>query len=157
MRVADDASVCEAFAREGWCDEEAGTCPELHIWECPEWHAKGTCARGTRCGLRHILRREKTQAAADAASKATQQPQAQGGFEDQSEFIGLPGEVVSETSDSEEDDDEDDEGSEDDDESEDEDDESMAVDETSGKDKNAPSSPGMDSDDDDELRVMGEV
>jgi hypothetical protein len=51
--------VCEAFAREGWCDREPGTCPELHVWECGEFREKGTCSRGGKCGLRHVLKAEK--------------------------------------------------------------------------------------------------
>jgi hypothetical protein len=110
--------------------------------------------------------RSKTKAAGEAAAteaKAPQQVQIQGGFDDQSEFIGLPGDVVSETSDSEADDDEEEDGSDDEDDEDDDDDdgdddETMAVDQPAGKEKNAPSSPGdMDTDDDDELRVMGEV
>lgn len=168
MRVSEDAPVCEAFAREGWCDREAGTCPELHIWECPEWHAKGTCARGTRCGLRHVLRREKGKTAEESTPVAPEA--AQGGFEDQSEYIGLPGEVVSETDESDEseeedddDEDEDDSGEEEENEDEDEEDnedesedDSMGVDNVTGKPP--PSSSVMDTDDDDdEARVLDEV
>jgi len=171
VRVADDAPVCEAFAREGWCDREAGTCTELHIWECPEWHAKGTCARGTRCGLRHVLRRKGKTSETAAPATAAQDTQGEGQFEDQSEFIGLPGDVVSETSDSEEDEeDEDGEEDEDDEDEEDEDDEgseddneddkkaeSMEVDGEEDSGKLPPSSPGMRTDDDDELQVLGEL
>lgn len=135
--MAKDAAVCEAFAREGWCDREAGTCPELHIWECPEWHAKGTCARGARCGLRHVLRAEKERVPVAAGV---------GGFEDQSDFIGLPGEVFSDSEGDEEDGDE----GEDEDEEDEEDDEEDG-DETHSQGK-------MDTDDDeDEARVLGEV
>jgi hypothetical protein len=45
-----------AFAKEGWCDKDAGTCGEVHCWECPEFRAKGVCAKGGKCGLRHVLR-----------------------------------------------------------------------------------------------------
>lgn len=173
--------MCEAFAREGWCDKPAGTCPELHIWECPEWHAKGTCSRGRKCGLRHVLRAEKTKtkgataSAAPAASAVTE-----GGFDDQAEFIGLPGEVFSETESEEEDDsdeaeedsdDEDEEGEEyddndDNDEEGEEDDSNVAVDddndaieidqETGKHDAASPTEVSSDNDDDERL-VLDQV
>ncbi|WOO80997.1 Zinc finger CCCH domain-containing protein 3 [Vanrija pseudolonga] len=168
VRVADDAPVCEAFAREGWCDEEAGTCPELHIWECPEFHDKGTCSRGARCGLRHILRAEKAKktaaavaAAAPAAARPTSSGAAPAAFDDQSEFIGFPGEVFSET-DEDEDDEDDEEDEEDSDEeagddSDEEMDEDESVEEDSGKPQDPSSPSAIDTDDDDELQVLGAV
>lgn len=151
VRVAPGAPVCEQFAREGWCDREAGTCPELHVWECPEFHAKGTCSRQPRCGLPHVVHAEKLKKAAAAAS--TPDAVASGSFEDQADFIGLPGEVFS---DSESDEEEtDDEGEDEEGESkEDSDDDAMEEDEHQGK----PSeSLEMDTDEDDEARVMEEV
>ncbi|EKD00453.1 hypothetical protein A1Q2_05290 [Trichosporon asahii var. asahii CBS 8904] len=173
VRVADDAPVCEAFAREGWCDKPAGTCPELHFWECPEWHAKGTCSRGRKCGLRHVLRAEKTKTkGAPAPEPPTAAAAAEGGFDDQAEFIGLPGEVFSETESEEEDDsdeeevegsdeeedDEDGSAEEEDDEEEDDDDgdNSIEVDDDSGKHE-AASPTEVASDEDDERLVLDQV
>lgn len=170
MRVADDAPVCEAFAREGWCDKAAGTCPELHIWECPEWHAKGTCSRGRKCGLRHVLRAEKTKTkGVPAPEPPAAAAAAEGGFDDQAEFIGLPGEVFSETESEEEDDsEEEEEGSDDEDEGEekeeevdsdeddDDDDNSIEDDEDSGKHE-AASPTEVASDEDDEQLVLDQV
>lgn len=98
--MADDAPVCELFARGGWCDREAGTCPELHVWECGEWRAKGVCSKGGKCGLRHVLRAEQgkgseQEAAKDglngeqemfADTKGVKVP-VEGAFEEQDEFI----------------------------------------------------------------------
>ncbi|KAL7421368.1 hypothetical protein Q5752_004253 [Cryptotrichosporon argae] len=99
VRVANDSLVCEDFARGGWCDREEGTCPNLHVWECPEWRASGTCERvkrGARCGLPHIIRAEvgRAEVAAQAGVAASAEGDTgAGGFEDQAEFIGLgPGE-----------------------------------------------------------------
>lgn len=127
--------MCEAFAREGWCDKPAGTCAELHIWECPEYRARGTCARGAKCGLPHVLRSEaekKNQAAAAATAAASSKAADEdvNGFEDQTEYIGLPGQVFSE-SESEDDDDEDE------DEEEDEEDEEEASDEQDGSEEDS--------------------
>ncbi|EJT45238.1 hypothetical protein A1Q1_06376 [Trichosporon asahii var. asahii CBS 2479] len=175
VRVADDAPVCEAFAREGWCDTPAGTCPELHIWECPEWHAKGTCSRGRKCGLRHVLRAEKTKTkGASAPEPPTATAGAEGGFDDQAEFIGLPGEVFSETESEEEDDSDEEEGGSDEEEEEeenedeeedddedgddddDDDDNSIEVDDDSGKHE-AASPTEVASDEDDERLVLDQV
>lgn len=102
VRVSEDAGVCDAFAREGWCDAEAGTCPKLHVWECGEWRETGTCSRGRRCGLRHVLRAEVGRGSlGEARSDGLQADQEvfgrrgsrampiEGGFEDGSSFIGL--------------------------------------------------------------------
>lgn len=148
MRVATSAPVCEQFAREGWCDREAGTCPELHVWECPEFHAKGTCSRQPRCGLPHVVHAEKLKKA--AAATKTSDAEATGTFEDQADFIGLPGEVFSDS----ESDEEDTGGadSEEDESDVDSDDEVMEEDDQPGK-----PSELMDTDEDDEARVMEEV
>lgn len=157
--------MCEEFAREGWCDKPAGTCPELHIWECPEWHAKGTCSRGRRCGLRHVLRAEKTKTKEAPAPATPAAPEVtEGGFDDQAEFIGLPGEVFSETESEEEDDsgdDEDEDDSDDEDEEGDEEDSSdensIEVDEATGKHEATPSPTEVASDDEDERLVLDQV
>ena len=114
MRVSEDAPVCEAFAREGWCEKEAGTCEEMHVWECGEWRDKGTCSRGATCGLRHVLRVEKGKASveeADAVGLEEYQEMSgkivrvEGGFDDGAEFIelgiGYPPDVESEETDQE--------------------------------------------------------
>ncbi|KLT42527.1 hypothetical protein CC85DRAFT_292032 [Cutaneotrichosporon oleaginosum] len=150
VRVANDAPVCEQFAREGWCDREAGTCPELHVWECPEFHAKGTCSRQPRCGLTHVVHAEKLKKA--VAATKTPDPEASGSFEDQADFIGLPGEVFSESDSDEEDTGEDEEGDEDEDVA-DSDGQSVAEDGQS-----VEASEAMDTDSDyDEARVLEEV
>ena len=79
VRVAADAPICEAFARGGWCDEVPGTCSNLHLWECGEWREKGTCSRGTKCGLRHVLRAEKAKAALAE----------EGSFEENADYVNL--------------------------------------------------------------------
>ncbi|WWD19779.1 hypothetical protein CI109_104243 [Kwoniella shandongensis] len=102
VKVSDDAPVCQAFARDGWCDREAGTCPDLHVWECQEYREKGTCSRKGKCGLRHVLRAEKGRAIVPEVGKEKMPTQAlkegteaEGGFEEQTEFIefdqGSPG------------------------------------------------------------------
>ena len=83
----------------------------MHIWECPEFRAKGVCSKGGKCGLRHVLRAD-TAGDADtgtavykdvsgdvdmapvptlaAATPGTVQPgQPQGAFDDGSTFIGF--------------------------------------------------------------------
>lgn len=88
------------FARGGWCDREAGSCPELHVWECGEWRAKGVCSKGGKCGLRHVLRAEKGKGGErEAARDGLEADQelytdtqgvkvpVEGGFEEQNEFI----------------------------------------------------------------------
>jgi hypothetical protein len=92
VKVAEDAPVCEAFARGGWCDQPAGTCPELHVWECGEWRSTGTCSRGAKCGLRHVLRAEGSRP----------RPAEEGGFDEQDDFIGLDHGTPADPSDSEE-------------------------------------------------------
>ena len=95
VRVAEDAPVCEAFARDGWCELDEGTCPELHVWECGEWRSKGTCSRKGRCGLRHVLRAETGKGSTQEAMKEgmddeetmTGNVPVEGGFEDGAEFI----------------------------------------------------------------------
>ena len=79
VRVASDAPICEGFARAGWCDETPGTCPNLHLWECGEWREKGTCSRGAKCGLRHILRAEQAKAILSSG----------GDFEQNDDFVNL--------------------------------------------------------------------
>lgn len=88
------------FARGGWCDRDSGACPELHVWECGEWRAKGVCSKGGKCGLRHVLRAEngkgsEKEAEADGLgadqelytdTKGVKVP-VEGGFEEQNEFI----------------------------------------------------------------------
>ncbi|OCF44396.1 hypothetical protein I317_01656 [Kwoniella heveanensis CBS 569] len=64
VKVSPDAPVCEAFARGRWCPKEAGECEELHVWECPEFRSKGTCPKGGKCGLRHVVRAENGRRAA---------------------------------------------------------------------------------------------
>jgi len=49
------------------------------LWECGEWREKGTCSRGAKCGLRHVLRAEEGKAALVDA----------GGFEDNADFVNL--------------------------------------------------------------------
>lgn len=151
--VTDDAPVCEAFAREGWCDLEAGTCPELHIWECPEYHATGKCSRGKRCGLRHVLHSEKNRAAAAAAKAAAPAVDDANAFDEQTEFIGVPGDVFSETDSEDSEDDEEEEAGESGSESEDE---GIQVDDDGDKGK-PPSSDVMDTDDDEAARVLGDL
>lgn len=34
------------------------------MWECKEWSEKGTCRRGGKCGLKHVLRAEAGRLAA---------------------------------------------------------------------------------------------
>lgn len=97
----------------------AGTCPKLHVWECGEWREKGTCSKGGKCGLRHVLRAEKgkQREAALAGDVVTYEKDvtADGGiksFEDGTAFInfdqGSPPVVSSEDEDgAEEDGDED--------------------------------------------------
>jgi hypothetical protein len=79
VRVAADAPICEAFARGGWCDQASGTCPDLHLWECGEWREKGTCSRGAKCGLRHVLRAEQAKAALVN----------EGSFEENTDYVNL--------------------------------------------------------------------
>jgi hypothetical protein len=123
IRVSATAPVCEAFAREGWCEKLPGTCEELHVWECGEWRAKGVCSRGGKCGLRHVIRAEKGRGSMDEAKveglgsdqKGTVEGlPVEGGFEGQDEFItfdqGSPEGISSDEEGSEEDSDEDDEG-----------------------------------------------
>lgn len=153
--------MCEAFAREGWCDRPSGTCQELHVWECPEWHAKGTCSRGSRCGLRHVIRAEKGRAAtaaqaADATTSITAPDK--NGFDDQSEFIGLPGEVFSETESEHDENDEDEDENDDGEESEASEARTKhGADDDLDSDHALPSPVPMDTDDDDEAQVLGEV
>ncbi|BEJ15167.1 hypothetical protein CspHIS471_0409340 [Cutaneotrichosporon sp. HIS471] len=149
VRVATDAPVCEDFAREGWCDREDGTCPELHVWECPEFHAKGICSRQPKCGLPHVVHAEKLRKA--AAGAKTPEGMASGSFEDQADFIGLPGEVFSDSESDEEDPVEGDEEEEEDENVDDSDDEAMGDNENEGK---PCDSMEMDTDEDDEARVM---
>jgi hypothetical protein len=50
----EGAKVCESFARLGYCD--AGSeCPDLHIFECPDYANKGECNDET-CHLPHVER-----------------------------------------------------------------------------------------------------
>lgn len=119
----------------GWCDREAGTCPDLHVWECGEWRSKGVCSKGIKCGLQHVLRAENGKGSEKEAKKdgleADQEfvtdtqgdVPVEGGFEEQSAFIefdhGTPADPESD-SDGEEDSEQ--EGIEVDEESEDSDD-----------------------------------
>ncbi|ORX39403.1 hypothetical protein BD324DRAFT_619574 [Kockovaella imperatae] len=115
VRVSDDAPVCDAFAREGWCDEPAGKCPKLHLWECGEWREKGICSRGDKCGLRHVLRAEQGKKAdaekVDGLVRDVHRSHVlpvEGGFDDGTEFIildqGSPPQILSDEHDSEDDD-----------------------------------------------------
>ena len=122
VRVAPDAPVCEAFARGGWCDEEPGVCPDLHVWECGEFRAKGTCVKGGKCGLRHVLRAVKSK-------ETTEHSQTGGSFEDNADYVdfdhGSPQSIdgpsdeeeegATGTSDGDDDDDDDDDNDEDED------------------------------------------
>ena len=70
------------------------------MWECGEWRDRGTCSRGNKCGLRHILRAEKGKRQADTTISQHEVPvPVQGGFEDGAEFINLdqgsPPEIIS--------------------------------------------------------------
>ncbi|WWC64756.1 uncharacterized protein I303_107367 [Kwoniella dejecticola CBS 10117] len=86
VRVSPDAPVCDDFARIGWCDKEAGTCENLHVWECQEFREKGTCSKNGKCGLRHVVRavtnKSVIQETIDTVHKA-----GEGGFEEQDSFI----------------------------------------------------------------------
>lgn len=82
MRVSPDAPVCEAFARGGWCDEEPGACPNVHVWECGEFRQKGTCARGGKCGLRHVLRAVESEETSTVTAVS-------GSFEENSDYVDL--------------------------------------------------------------------
>lgn len=113
MKVADSSPICELFARGGWCDRPAGTCPEIHVWECGEWRSKGVCSKGGKCGLRHVLRAENGKGSEKEAEKDglegdqemftdTKGVPVEGGFEEQNEFIefdhGTPADPESESS-----------------------------------------------------------
>jgi hypothetical protein len=98
VKVSDSSPICELFARGGWCDREAGTCPESHVWECAEWRSKGVCSKGVKCGLQHVLRAENGRGSEKEAKKdgleADQElitdtvgVPVEGGFEEQSAFI----------------------------------------------------------------------
>lgn len=103
MKVADNAKICEAFSREGWCDKAEGTCEDLHGWECGEWRETGKCSRGKGCGLRHILRVAKgvdggeggveigggSGLAAGEVVREGEELPVEGGFDDGGEFIGF--------------------------------------------------------------------
>jgi len=112
VKVADNAKICEAFSREGWCDKAEGTCEDLHGWECGEWRETGKCSRGKGCGLRHVLRVPKTVIPGDQdnienmdGAKDEGELPVEGGFDDGGEFIGFgigPESSVSDGSDSEE-------------------------------------------------------
>lgn len=172
MKVADDAPVCELFARGGWCDRDAGTCPELHVWECGEWRAKGVCSRGGKCGLRHVLRAEQGKGSEQEAAKDGLKSEqelfedtngvkvpVEGGFEEQDEFIefdhGTPADPESEP-DSEEEGSE--SGSENDVDMRDEEDESSDVTATpTGKHSRSSSTGAGTSEDEDEDEVLGIV
>ncbi|WVQ94858.1 hypothetical protein IAU59_001941 [Kwoniella sp. CBS 9459] len=99
VKVSADAPVCEAFARGGWCPKEAGECEELHVWECPEFRSKGTCPKGGKCGLRHVVRAENGRAVAQKQSGNSKETEGglvldtvgeevpAGGFEEQDDFV----------------------------------------------------------------------
>jgi hypothetical protein len=116
VKVAEDAPVCDSFARDGWCDQEEGRCPKLHVWECGEWRETGKCSRKGKCGLRHVLRAEKGKGKGKGIGSQQEAkegmdmdevlvddgdrsrgvkvpvegaPGAVGGFEEQSEYIGF--------------------------------------------------------------------
>jgi hypothetical protein len=106
--VSPTAEVCEAFAREGWCEAPAGTCPKLHVWECQEWREKGTCSRGAKCGLQHVLRAKSaggvqakkeglrmeqvtSEVEVDTTGSARIPEEGEGiGFDDGASWIGVP-------------------------------------------------------------------
>ncbi|WVF67259.1 hypothetical protein IAT40_002007 [Kwoniella sp. CBS 6097] len=110
VKVSPDAPVCEAFAKGGWCPKESGECEELHVWECPEFRSKGTCPKGGKCGLRHVVRAENGRTAAQASTTDGNQIAGgimvdtvgedvpAGGFEEQDDFVqfdqGSPEEAV---------------------------------------------------------------
>ncbi|KAK8853353.1 hypothetical protein IAR55_004057 [Kwoniella newhampshirensis] len=184
VKVSDDAPVCQAFARDGWCDNEAGTCPELHVWECQEYREKGTCSRKGKCGLRHVLRAEKGRmdVQEEQHARPKEGKEKEGGFEEQTEFIefdqGSPGvisddgeaeesEAEDESAEEEEEDDNEDDDIDDDD-SEDDGDEEESIAEDGDADLGKPmtSSPivhhvpsdiTMDADEVDEEAVLSVV
>jgi hypothetical protein len=51
----EDALVCEGFARLGYC-EAGADCPNLHVFECPDYSNKGNCDVKPRCYLPHVKR-----------------------------------------------------------------------------------------------------
>nr|XP_018261052.1 uncharacterized protein I303_06769 [Kwoniella dejecticola CBS 10117]OBR83210.1 hypothetical protein I303_06769 [Kwoniella dejecticola CBS 10117] len=65
---------------------QAGTCENLHVWECQEFREKGTCSKNGKCGLRHVVRavtnKSVIQETIDTVHKA-----GEGGFEEQDSFI----------------------------------------------------------------------
>ena len=109
IRVSPTAPVCEAFARERWCPAPAGTCPNLHVWECQEWREHGRCSRGKACGLQHVLRADSGAGKAAAKKDGLEGEQVMGavevdlrgdlpeesgkgvGFDDGANWIGLAG------------------------------------------------------------------
>ncbi|GMK57088.1 hypothetical protein CspeluHIS016_0309280 [Cutaneotrichosporon spelunceum] len=110
---------------------------------CRYYTKTGRCDRALTCPYQHIP---------DPAAAKTSDAVASGSFEDQADFIGLPGEVFS---DSESDEEDTDAGDDDDEDEEDSsDDEVMGDDEIQGK---RSKSMEMDTDEDDEARVMEEV
>lgn len=56
--VAQDASICRAFALNGYC-ELGPMCKQKHVFECPDFQATGTCPR-PNCTLQHVLRAKKS-------------------------------------------------------------------------------------------------
>ena len=52
VRVSLTAPVCAIFPVYGYC-EEGATCPNKHVFECPEFSNTGNCPN-TRCKLPHI-------------------------------------------------------------------------------------------------------
>nr|XP_019010480.1 uncharacterized protein I206_04949 [Kwoniella pini CBS 10737]OCF49261.1 hypothetical protein I206_04949 [Kwoniella pini CBS 10737] len=144
VKVSPDAPVCEDFARIGWCDKEAGTCENLHVWECQEFREKGTCSRNGKCGLRHVVRAETNRAVLEDTAE-TVPKNGEGGFEEQDSFIefdqGSPallsdGEEEKAKHDSTETEDESaSEEDEEEDEEENDDDENVAEEESEGEDR----------------------
>jgi hypothetical protein len=75
----------------------------MHVWECGEWRETGKCSRGGKCGLRHVLRAEKGRGNKEEAFEGLEgemqvekrgqglprEAGAEGGFEEQSEYIGF--------------------------------------------------------------------
>ena len=69
----------------------------MHIWECGEWRENGTCSRGGKCGLRHVIRAEKGKGVLNILSDepvekdtgVKRKVHVEGAFDDGSEFIEL--------------------------------------------------------------------
>lgn len=73
VHVNAAASICEPFARLGYC-EKGAKCADRHAFECPDFTNKGSC-QTKGCRLPHVVHAGRLRKAAHASSSETESRQ----------------------------------------------------------------------------------